>query len=217
MDYPHDRARQGVAVNLGDYCLRATGSRRTRMGRWQRTAATYIIEIVEDNTVGYDLVIPADELLARVDAAYPFGERSGWPYKAWLAERKIFVAALRGPSVLSSPDEAAACEVARDLVEAQQTAGPEFQALLAMAPNRLARKCGACGAKSGSPCTVLEPAPAPAAVDLSLVGYACEGAQLNNVRRARASVGHVHRELLVPHQARLVGHDGHGPLFGGAS
>jgi len=28
-----------------------------------------------------------------IDAAYPFGPRSHWPYKAWLAERRAFFAA----------------------------------------------------------------------------------------------------------------------------
>ena len=27
-----------------------------------------------------------------IDAAYPFGERARWPYKAWLAARKAFFA-----------------------------------------------------------------------------------------------------------------------------
>jgi len=35
-------------------------------------------------------------LVKLIDDTYPFGERSHWPYKAWLAERAITLAALRG-------------------------------------------------------------------------------------------------------------------------
>lgn len=31
------------------------------------------------------------ERVAAVDAAYPFGERAYWPYKAWLAARKTYL------------------------------------------------------------------------------------------------------------------------------
>lgn len=33
-----------------------------------------------------------DERQAAVDAAYPFGGRSHWPYKAWLKARKTYLA-----------------------------------------------------------------------------------------------------------------------------
>ena len=40
--------------------------------------------------------IPADtpfkERKALIDAAYPFGERAYWPYKAWLKARKTYLA-----------------------------------------------------------------------------------------------------------------------------
>ena len=35
---------------------------------------------------------PEDSAKA-IDAAYPFGERAHWPYKAWLNERRKFFAA----------------------------------------------------------------------------------------------------------------------------
>lgn len=42
------------------------------------------------------LTIPADapfkERKALIDAAYPFAERSHWPYKAWLKARKSYLA-----------------------------------------------------------------------------------------------------------------------------
>jgi hypothetical protein len=41
------------------------------------------------------LTVPADATLAErkaiVDAAYPFGERAMWPYKAWLKARKAYL------------------------------------------------------------------------------------------------------------------------------
>lgn len=40
--------------------------------------------------------LPADTSFAdrkkAVDAAYPFGERAMWPYKAWLSARKAYLA-----------------------------------------------------------------------------------------------------------------------------
>jgi hypothetical protein len=38
------------------------------------------------------------ELLARVDAAYPFGERAHWPYHVWRKERARMCAALIPPA-----------------------------------------------------------------------------------------------------------------------
>lgn len=34
-----------------------------------------------------------EETAKAIDAAYPFGPRAHWPYKAWLAERRVFFAA----------------------------------------------------------------------------------------------------------------------------
>lgn len=42
------------------------------------------------------LTIPDDatmkERKAAIDAAYPFGERAYWPYKAWLKARRTYLA-----------------------------------------------------------------------------------------------------------------------------
>lgn len=32
-----------------------------------------------------------EEQLAAIDAAYPFGERTMWPYKMWLLERRAWI------------------------------------------------------------------------------------------------------------------------------
>lgn len=41
------------------------------------------------------LTVPADATLTErkriIDDAYPFGERSMWPYKAWLKARKAYL------------------------------------------------------------------------------------------------------------------------------
>lgn len=89
-----------------------------------------------------------DALLAAVDAAYPFGERARLPYKAWLAERQLLVDEIEPPP---SPDEWAAIEVARDLVELGRV--EEARALLEeQAPGRHARRCPTCGAARGESC-----------------------------------------------------------------
>lgn len=40
-----------------------------------------------------------------IDRAYPFGERKGYPYKAWLAERREFFAAHSLPIRAKKPDQ----------------------------------------------------------------------------------------------------------------
>jgi hypothetical protein len=40
-----------------------------------------------------------DEIIDEIDAAYPFGSRDHWPYKAWLAERRRALALLRGETL----------------------------------------------------------------------------------------------------------------------
>jgi hypothetical protein len=135
----------------------------------------------------------ADVILAAVDAAYPFGEREMAPYKAWLAERQILVAALK--HLPPTADEHEACRVALDLVELGRI--KEAIVLLAdQAPNRLNRKCLACGARFGKPCR-------------EFVDEWEHGTELP--------------ELIVPHEIRTnpmpaaVRHDmTSGPLFGDA-
>lgn len=165
--------------------------------RWRRDARRTIIEVVEVLELAAPTVL-ADpkELLARVDAAYPFGQRKHEPYKCWLTERRLFIEAIRDKTTLPTEDEIGVCEVARDLVEL----GREDEARTLVeeqAPHRLARKCPACDAKSGRPCRdfLYEDPP--------VMGY------------GQYPTGEVH--LIVPHYARLVGHLGNGPLFGGQS
>lgn len=54
---------------------------------WSAEAATVINRVHQS--------LPADATLAErkkaVDAAYPFGPRSHWPYKAWLKQRRQYL------------------------------------------------------------------------------------------------------------------------------
>ncbi len=59
------------------------------MTTWPDQAAAVIRRVLAETK---DL--PPAERIAKVDAAYPFGERAYWPYKAWLrARREILVGA----------------------------------------------------------------------------------------------------------------------------
>lgn len=156
-------------------------------GYWRRAARRTITEALDG--LLFD-VMTVEAVIKHVDAAYPFGEREHYPYKAWLAERKLLIEALRGPIAMPTKDEADACDVARDLVEEQRL--DEARALLdAQAPNRLNRGCPACGVAIAKPCRE------PYANSMEHAGHGDYGM----------------RELLVPHAARLVGHLDAGPLF----
>lgn len=154
------------------------------LSRWRQRARFVIQEVVEILLQSAPEVL-ADhtETLSRVDAAYPFGERRYEPYRCWLKERRLFIAALEGPVQMPTRDEAEVCEVAGDLVQLGRI--DEARKLLEeQAPNRLGRKCPACGMPPGMNCnTFVDDGDPPA------------------------------RELLVPHHARLVGHLDAGPLF----
>jgi hypothetical protein len=125
-----------------------------RMTRWPRSiwrvGARKRIQDVVESIAEADLADKA-AVLERVDAAYPFGERKYEPYKCWLKERRLFIAALEGPCAVPTADEAGVCEVAGDLVQLGRV--DEARKLLdEQAPNRLGRKCTACGAGPRVPC-----------------------------------------------------------------
>jgi hypothetical protein len=92
--------------------------------------------------------VPKD-LVDRVDAAYPFQARTGYAYKAWLAERRLFREALLEEN--PTQDEYDVCCVAADMVEEGRPR--EALALLdEQAPNRLGRRCPACGSRKARAC-----------------------------------------------------------------
>ena len=71
------------------------------MSTW-RTIARRVIEQALTGTDG----LPEDEVVERIDRAYPFGERDYYPYKVWLEERRAAIAQLRGvhlPAGAKSP------------------------------------------------------------------------------------------------------------------
>lgn len=58
------------------------------MSRWSEIARQTVERVA--------LTIPADATFrdrkAAIDAAYPFGQRAYWPYKAWLKARRRYLA-----------------------------------------------------------------------------------------------------------------------------
>jgi len=110
-----------------------------------------MLEIVEVLVASApDVLADHEELLRRIDAAYPFGERRYHPYKMWLEERRLLRDALNS-SPLPSREESEVCQVAFDLVEVGRVDDAR-KLLEEQAPNRLSRECPACGAKAKRPC-----------------------------------------------------------------
>lgn len=159
-------------------------SSRLPNGRWKRRARQAIRAAVD--TMPPEQIADPKWVIRRVDAAYPFIERKYQPYKDWLHERRIFITALGGDPELPSADEVAACMVARDMLEEGRDEATVMAFLDENAPNRLARKCPACGHQSPGYCRNLE--------------------SMHDITQRAL--------LIVPHEARLVGHLGNGPLFG---
>lgn len=124
---------------------------------------------------------------------------------------------------MPSADEAAVCEVARDAeLEGRLE---EARALLEQAPNRLARKCPACGERPGVECLDLDAKPLGTSFRRCSSERGMDEVCINCARQLDAHTGAdrmcprpapVHPRavrLLVPHAARLVGHRDAGPLF----
>lgn len=159
---------------------------RAPESHWRRAARETMIRVVREQC-GLGNLGDNAALLKAIDAAYPFGERKYLPYKMWLLERKLFRNACAVPSP-PSRDETEVCSVARDELELHPERADEIRRMLdERAPNRLGRKCMACGARTGEEC-----------IDLTL---------------PIEFVGTKAGELLVPHEARLIGHLDAGPLF----
>lgn len=125
----------------------------------------------------------------------------------WGLERRI----IKGGGVTVAQDEADACEVARDMVLEGRL--DEARALLEQAPNRLARKCPACGAWPGLRCKTM---PIPdGAQRCSCPPFASSDdiAAAPKPGQECPGCGAATEYLFVPHHARLVGHSEAGPLF----
>lgn len=170
--------------------LRLWVTMRAPESRWRRAARETIRLVVVAHP---ELLDDNAALLKAVDAAYPFGERAMLPYKMWLLERKAFRAAMSVPAA-PSRDEAEVCSVARDELELHPERAEEIRRMLdEQAPNRLGSRCPACAAKIGEACIALV------------------GTPVDHCIYERCAY-----RLIVPHEARLVGHLGAGPLFRGA-
>lgn len=95
------------------------------------------------------------EIMTTVDKAYPFGERKYAPYKAWLEERQLLIAAF---AVRPSQQERDACEVASDLVSEGRTEDA-LSLMEREAPNALNLRCPACNVRPGHACIRLSDFP----------------------------------------------------------
>ena len=199
------------------------------MSRWRRAARAAIRRVVDGQGDFLATIAPSvgsSGLIALVDAAYPFGQRAMLPYKMWLVERQLFIEALERAPAAPTADEAAACMVARDRIEAYDEPEAEMVAWLDVhAPNRLARKCPACGARAGRPCWHAD-AEAPGTSFLAKAAreflkysplcFHCGRHVEEHHGDRRICPPALSRELIVPHETRLTGHLDAGPLFAGA-
>jgi hypothetical protein len=76
---------------------------------WSRRAAAR--QVIAEAIAGTEGMLEA-EVIARIDAAYPWGERKYHPYKVWLEERRAAIARLRGVAIESGLSAAAAADQA---------------------------------------------------------------------------------------------------------
>jgi hypothetical protein len=75
----------------------------SNLGFWRERARRTIDQVRADaKRAG----LTPEETLKRIDAAYPFGERDHYPYKAWLTERTIarVELGLAGPETIKTRD-----------------------------------------------------------------------------------------------------------------
>lgn len=174
---------------------------RLATGRWRPGARRAMYRAIAG--LDADARRDAARVLAAVDAAYPFGQRSLFPYKMWLDERRKLVAAL---SMIAppGPDELAAIAVAADALEEiggdGRMGGPErvrkareraLALLNDQAPNRHNLSCPACGA-------------AGARVDTRKGLVLKDGQPCREIAEHELADGTLYSvTLLIPHAARL--------------
>jgi hypothetical protein len=174
--------------------------------KWRRKARKVIDDVVNANCGMWGSnprVVDAEDIASKIDAAYPFGPLSNEPYKAWLCERKLVRVALGVDASAKlpppGPDDAEACMVALDLVEEGRKEAAK-RLLDEQAPNRLNRKCLACGAAIGKPCRDQV------------------GETRTKIIHNKYYVEKIWAERIVPHETRVgapMRKPADGPLFGG--
>jgi hypothetical protein len=183
-------------------------SMKQPISRWRRRARSTMDVAIQELLLSREKIDEAS-VLATIDAAYPFGERSRHPYKAWLTERSLLVDQMKksepvplGPTA----EDAAACEVAIDLIEMGRI--DEAKELLdKQAPRRHANRCMVCDASPGWPCVDYELKSRPLRPTYLYKGTTEESWPKEEHK-------HVAVKRLVPHLARVT--ITNGPLFGDA-
>jgi hypothetical protein len=140
-------------MTLHDWLIRADANEvNPGLGKWRGRAVAAMAKAVNNLLVGplgADWPPSRDEVLKVVDAAYPFGARTNFPYKAWLQERSLLIEALMAPE--PTEEEFQVLLVADDLVE-EERFDEALKLVEEQAPNRHARKCVVCGRPRGQPC-----------------------------------------------------------------
>jgi len=99
-----------------------------RAGSWRNLCRTAIADALRGTEA-----LPEDEAVARIDAAFPFGERKYYPYKVWLEERRAAIGRLRGVHLSAN---ARATEMSEELVRLKPV--PELEAWLRRSGRRAA-------------------------------------------------------------------------------
>ena len=92
-----------------------------RRSRWREAAREVIMDVLAEHGEK-----PLDLLLPLVRAAYPFGERAGYPYSAWRKEaRLILKRSLRPPyaEILATEPEEALRRARRREIRKAEAAG----------------------------------------------------------------------------------------------
>lgn len=152
-----------------------------------------------------------EQLLAAVDAAYPFGERAMHPYKAWRAERKLLKECLADPLPAPTDEDYGAVLAAIDMFELGDVDGAR-KLLDDQAPRRLNRECSVCGAKVGVACREQVGVEIEESIGTSIANKERKPMAVTLSRKRDKFV-----DLVVPHLARVMPERVNGPLFGGVA
>jgi hypothetical protein len=183
-------------------------SMKQPISRWRRRARSTMDVAIQELLLSREKIDEAS-VLATIDDAYPFGERSRHPYKAWLTERRLLADQMMKSEPVSvgpTAEDAAACEVAIDLIEMDRI--DEAKELLdKQAPGRHANRCPVCNARPGEPCRDYELKSRPLRPTYMYPGTTKES-------WPKEEHNHVAVKRLVPHLARVIAASG--PLFGEA-
>lgn len=174
---------------------RARGSRGMRSSKWRSQACRAMLTVVETYTGMWDY--DPDAFLKLIDSAYPFGARENYPYKAWLAERRVLIAALRTPVV--TWEQYDIIRIADDMLQV----GRDKDALetLEQVPNRHTVSCATCGVRPGQPCR--DPISEQATPQQLLFGVTKRTLH-DLATEYKATPFSKYQNRLIPHEARIL-------------